>query len=384
MSPKIPTTWIDVVQTHIKAGGAGTSLKDAFPTAQVEWAQIKSGSHPTKEVGKSAPRKSKKSKKSKEPKEAKSPKKSKTSKKKTFRQAGGKSLASIKKSATKEGEADQSSGVIPTDKIISDANTAISSGDIAASPGENMGNFPSGSEVGTTTSNITGVIHADNIASGNLTNMVASTDLGFAEYPQNGGATILDKLSSQIDNAKKGLENLNAKFESKKEQLKTQADKVKQRVTEVKNTASGAKSCVDTHINKLKKPAVEPAVSHSAKPLVKKTHGHVEIDPKLLHNMGTPYQHKTKVVERESVVERIKLPGEKPFWLKVQEKITQTRKRPDVGGKKHKLRKSKKTNNKKTKRGGKRGSKRGGKRGGKRGSKRGGKRGSKRGGKRRN
>ena len=58
MSPKIPTTWLDVVRSHVQIGGSGTSLKDAFPGAKVEWAQIKSGDHPTKEVGKSAPRKS--------------------------------------------------------------------------------------------------------------------------------------------------------------------------------------------------------------------------------------------------------------------------------------------------------------------------------------
>jgi hypothetical protein len=250
-----------------------------------------------------------------------------------------------------------------SNKVIDDANAAISSGDVAGTSGENMGYFPSGSSVGSTTGNVSGVIHADNVASTNLTNMTATKDLGFAEYPQAGGAAILDKLSEQIGNAKKGLENLNAKFESKKAQLKTQAEKVKRRVSDVKKTASGAKSCVDTHIDKLKEEeedsdedsashSVKPSASHSVKPVVKKVHSHVEIDPELLHNMGAPYKNKPKVVERESIVERIEVPGKKPFWLTVKEKITQTRKRPDVGGKKNKLRKSKKSNKKKTKRGG--------------------------------
>ena len=148
MSSKTPTTWIDVVQTHVKAGGPGTSLKDVFPAAKVEWGKIKDGSHPTKMVGKALPRKSKKNKKQK--KQNKSFRKGK-------HQSGGSKLSKIKAKATKEAKISGDSTTAKYAPVIDAAKAASSEGTAAATNNgdQNMGNFAPGSELASASTNTT-------------------------------------------------------------------------------------------------------------------------------------------------------------------------------------------------------------------------------------
>ena len=81
------------------------------------------------------------------------------------------------------------------------------------------------------------------------------------------------------------------------------------------------------------------------------------------NKMGDPYPKKSKVVEEDVMVEHIEEPGKKPFWVKVRETVTQTKRKPRIGGSKKRRKsrsgkaasKSKKTTRKtKKRRGGKR------------------------------
>ena len=69
-----------------------------------------------------------------------------------------------------------------------------------------------------------------------------------AVYSQAGGLKIIDNLNESLSKAQAGLEELKQEYSRRSDQIKNTADKVKHRVKKVKGAASGAKNCVDTHV----------------------------------------------------------------------------------------------------------------------------------------
>jgi len=191
MSQKTPTTWIGLIK---ELSGPGTSLKDVFPKAKIEWAKIKAGTHPTKTVGKSTPKPTKKQSKKK--------------------QQGGGKLAKIKAKAIAAAEKEVASVESEHDPVIDKAKSLSSAGSTNGN-GQNMGNFPPGSDLASTSnSGISGVELADSVASADLVGSVATTDLSPAVYSQSGGLGIINGLTNTLAQAMDEVKQLKKNFQS--------------------------------------------------------------------------------------------------------------------------------------------------------------------------
>ena len=193
MSQKTPTTWIGLIKELSGGAPPGTSLKDVFPKAKIEWAKIKAGTHPTKMVGTSTPNTSKKSKK---------------------KQHGGGKLSKIKVKATKAAEEEVASVENDNNPAIESAK-ALSSAGATNGSGQNMGNFPPGSDLAfKSNSGISGVERADSVASADLVGTVTTTDLSPAVYSQSGGIGIINGLTNTLAQAMDEVKQLKKNFQS--------------------------------------------------------------------------------------------------------------------------------------------------------------------------